>query len=144
MEKFFEQQFKMLNKGIVATPQSREDLESFAKANQGSMDMVLMQMAINFGYKIALENVQEELINQNQYQVMKVKRNELKIGQFYYMDDRKDTIGLLVEIDEQSDTLLFDCGASSTYVKSPASGKQHLTPFSLSFGGDFESVVNYK
>ena len=62
MEKFFEDQFKMLSRGIVATPNSREDLEAFAKANGGSMDIIiLMQMAINFGYKIALENVQEEL-----------------------------------------------------------------------------------
>ena len=66
MEKFFEEQFKMLSRGIVATPNSREDLEAFAKANRGSMDILLMQMAINFGYKIALENVQEELNNQNQ------------------------------------------------------------------------------
>jgi hypothetical protein len=51
----------MLNRGIVATPKSREDLEAFAKANQGSMDILLMQMAMNFGYKMALENVQEEL-----------------------------------------------------------------------------------
>ena len=61
MEEFFKAQFKMLDRGIVATPNSREDLESFAKANGGSMDILLMQMAINFGYKIALENVQEEL-----------------------------------------------------------------------------------
>jgi hypothetical protein len=61
MEKFFEEQFKMLSRGIVATPNSREDLEAFAKANGGSMDIILMQMAINFGYKIALENVQEQL-----------------------------------------------------------------------------------
>jgi hypothetical protein len=61
MEKFFEDQFKMLSRGIVATPNSREDLEQFAKANGGSMDILLMQMAINFGYKIALENVKEEL-----------------------------------------------------------------------------------
>jgi hypothetical protein len=61
MEKFFEDQFKMLSRGIVATPNSREDLEQFAKVNGGSMDMLLMQMAINFGYKIALENVKEEL-----------------------------------------------------------------------------------
>ena len=61
MEKFFEEQFKMLSRGIVATPNSREDLEQFAKANGGSMDILLMQMAINFGYKIALENVKEEL-----------------------------------------------------------------------------------
>jgi hypothetical protein len=51
----------MLDRGIVATPNRREDLESFAKANCGSMDILLMQMAINFGYKIALENVQEEI-----------------------------------------------------------------------------------
>ena len=61
LEIYLEEQFKMLDRGIVATPNRREDLESFAKANCGSMDILLMQMAINFGYKIALENVQEEL-----------------------------------------------------------------------------------
>jgi hypothetical protein len=65
MKEFFEAQFKMLDRGIVATPQSREDLEAFARSNQGSMDIVLMQMAINFGYKMALENVQEELQKEN-------------------------------------------------------------------------------
>ena len=64
MEKFFEEQFKMLSRGIVATPNTREDLEAFAKANNGSMDILLMQMAINFGYKIALENVQEQLLKE--------------------------------------------------------------------------------
>jgi hypothetical protein len=61
LDLFLEEQFKMLDRGIVATPNRREDLESFAKANCGSMDILLMQMAINFGYKIALENVQEEI-----------------------------------------------------------------------------------
>ena len=61
MENFFEEQFRLLNRGLVATPNTREDLEQFAKANQGSMDILLMQMAINYGYKIALENVKEEL-----------------------------------------------------------------------------------
>jgi hypothetical protein len=65
MEKFFEEQFRMLDRGIVATPNSREDLEAFAKSNQGSMDILLMQMAINFGYKMALENVQEQLEKEN-------------------------------------------------------------------------------
>lgn len=65
MEKFFEEQFRMLSRGLVATPNSREDLEQFAKANQGSMDILLMQMAMNFGYKMALENVQEELHKQS-------------------------------------------------------------------------------
>lgn len=49
-----------LDRGIVATPRDREYLESFAKATGGS-GFLLMQMAMNFGYKIALENVQDEL-----------------------------------------------------------------------------------
>ena len=56
---FVEHEIKMLDKGIVATPQDREYLESFAKANQGSMDILLMQMSINFGYKIALLNMKD-------------------------------------------------------------------------------------
>ncbi len=56
-------EFKRLQGGIVATPESRESLEAFAKANHGSMDMLLMQMAIQYGYKIALENVLEEVMN---------------------------------------------------------------------------------
>jgi len=50
-----------LDKGIVATPKDKEYLESFALANHGSMDLLLTQMAIQFGYKTALENVQKEL-----------------------------------------------------------------------------------
>lgn len=56
---YIEGEFKMLDRGIVATPGTREYLESFAKANNGSMDILLMQMAMNYGYKLALENVQE-------------------------------------------------------------------------------------
>ena len=59
IQNYIEEEMRMLDRGIVATPQNREYLESFAKANQGSMDILLMQMAINFGYKIALENVQD-------------------------------------------------------------------------------------
>ena len=66
MKEILAQEFKRLQGGIVATPQSREDLEAFAKANHGSMDMLLMQMAIQYGYKIALENVLEEVLNLNQ------------------------------------------------------------------------------
>ena len=46
---------------IVATPESRELLESFSKANQGSNDMLLTQLAVNYGYKIALENIADEI-----------------------------------------------------------------------------------
>ena len=56
---FVEYELKMLDKGIVATPQDRGYLESFAQANNGSMDILLMQMSINFGYKIALENMKD-------------------------------------------------------------------------------------
>ena len=61
LQNFLQEQFEMLDRGIVATPATRENLESFAQANQGSMDLLLMQMAINFGYKIAMENIQEVL-----------------------------------------------------------------------------------
>jgi len=61
LQNYLEEQFKMLDRGIVATPATREDLEAFAKANHGSMDLLLMQMAMNFGYKIAMENVQFEI-----------------------------------------------------------------------------------
>ncbi len=61
VQEIFAIEFKRLQAGIVATPNSREDLESFARSNQGSMDLVLMQMAIQFGYKMALENLQEDL-----------------------------------------------------------------------------------
>lgn len=65
LQEFVQARFNELERGIVATPASRENLEAFAKSNQGSMDILLMQMAINFGYKMALENVQEQLQKEN-------------------------------------------------------------------------------
>ena len=61
VKEFVAVELKQLERGFVATPASFNDLLAFAKANHGSMDIILMQMAINFGYKIALENVQEQL-----------------------------------------------------------------------------------
>ena len=61
LDEYIKGEFKRLDRGIIATPQDREYLESFAKANQGSMDILLMQMGINYGYKIALENIEEEI-----------------------------------------------------------------------------------
>ena len=49
----------LLGRGFVATPANREDLIAFARANGGSMDIILMQMAIQYGAKLALENVAE-------------------------------------------------------------------------------------
>ena len=61
VKEFVAAELKGLERGLVATPESRENLEAFAKSNQGSMDIVLMQMAIQFGAKLALENVQDVL-----------------------------------------------------------------------------------
>lgn len=57
LKNFVEQEKIILQKGIVSTYETRNDLEKFAKANNGSMDILLMQMSINFGYKMALENI---------------------------------------------------------------------------------------
>lgn len=61
IENYIEKELKQLDRSIVATPDEREQLESFAKANHGSMDMLLMQMSMNFGYKLALENLKHKL-----------------------------------------------------------------------------------
>ena len=61
VREYINNEITRLDKGIVATPHNREYLESFAKANQGCSDILLMQMSINFGYKLALENLKEEL-----------------------------------------------------------------------------------
>ena len=61
VKEFVETMLKGLERGIVATPESREQLEAFAKANNGSMDMVLMHMAIQYGMKIAFKGMQSVL-----------------------------------------------------------------------------------
>jgi len=61
LTEYINKELKQMDRGIVATPKSREYLESFANANNGSMDILLMQMGINFGYKMALENIADEI-----------------------------------------------------------------------------------
>ena len=58
---YINEELKKMDRHIVATPETREFLDSFSRANQGSMDMVLTQMAVNYGYKIALENIADEI-----------------------------------------------------------------------------------
>ena len=60
-KEFIQVQLKNLNNGFVATPETRDNLEAFARANNGSSDIILMQMAIQYGYKLALETVLETL-----------------------------------------------------------------------------------
>ena len=58
---YIKQELSKLDRGIIATPASREYLDSFSKANNGCNDFLLTQMAMNYGYKLALENLQDEL-----------------------------------------------------------------------------------
>tara|TARA_R100001198_G_C5168937_1_gene170655 strand:+ start:665 stop:862 length:198 start_codon:yes stop_codon:yes gene_type:complete len=55
---FVEHELQMLDKSIVATP-NEQTLEQFTQANNGTNDFLLMQMAKNFGYKLALLNIKD-------------------------------------------------------------------------------------
>ena len=61
---FIGTELESLNRSIVATPDTRAQLESFALSNQGSMDIVLMQQSIQFGYVMALEAIQDQISKQ--------------------------------------------------------------------------------
>lgn len=61
IKKLVDERMSELSRGIVATPESREALDSFAKFNNGSNDFLLVQMAVQFGYKMAMEDVQEKM-----------------------------------------------------------------------------------
>ena len=60
-KKFIQDQLAKLDRGIVATPASMNDLRSFARANGGNMDMLLVHQAMKYGMKIALQNIADEL-----------------------------------------------------------------------------------
>ena len=60
MKQYLKNELDKLEKGVVATP-TDEYLNDFTKANNGSNDFLLMQMAKNFGYKLALLNMQDAL-----------------------------------------------------------------------------------
>ena len=65
INKYIETELSKLDKGFVATPEDRDYLERFAQANGGSADLILMQMAIQYGYKIALENLKMDYENKS-------------------------------------------------------------------------------
>ena len=62
---YIESELKMLDRGIVATP-NQDYLLQFTEANNGSNDYLLMQMAKNYGYKIALLNIKDKFYEQNE------------------------------------------------------------------------------
>ena len=60
IQKFISTKQEILDRSIVATP-TENTLESFAQANNGVNDFLLMQMAKNYGYQLALDHLTEEL-----------------------------------------------------------------------------------
>ena len=60
MKEYIDNELKKLDQAIVATP-TEEYLNDFAKCNQGSNDFLLMQLVKNYGYKLALLNVENEI-----------------------------------------------------------------------------------
>ena len=61
INKLLEKELAMFDRGIIATPKDRASLDNFAKANQGSSDIILTQMAVQFGYTTALKFIKKEL-----------------------------------------------------------------------------------
>ena len=57
---FIEVELAKLGRGIVATP-TEEYLDKFVGANHGSNDFLLMQMSKQYGYKLALLAIREQL-----------------------------------------------------------------------------------
>jgi len=55
-----ETELAKLGRGIVATP-DEDYLEKFSQANNGANDFLLMQMSKQYGYKLALLAIREQL-----------------------------------------------------------------------------------
>ena len=60
MKEYIDNELSKLNRGVIATP-TEDYLERFSKANNGSNDFLLMQMAKNYGYQLALLNIKNKL-----------------------------------------------------------------------------------
>jgi len=60
LKEYIDKELNKLERGLVATP-TEEYLNDFLNANNGSNDFLLMQMAKNFGYKLALEHIKSKI-----------------------------------------------------------------------------------
>ncbi len=60
IKKHIDKQLSKLDRGLVATP-TEEYLDKFAEANNGSNDFLLMQLAKNYGYKLALLIIKDKI-----------------------------------------------------------------------------------
>ncbi len=61
INEIIDKELTTFNRSIIATPKDRTALDAFAKANQGSNDIILTQMAVQLGYISALESIKSEL-----------------------------------------------------------------------------------
>ena len=61
INEIIQDQLATLDRGFIATPESADELEAFARANGGSMDIILMQMAVQYGAKLAYENILDNM-----------------------------------------------------------------------------------
>ena len=57
---FIETELTNLDRGIIATP-DEDYLDQFTDANHGTNDFLLMQMAKQYGYKLALLAIRKQL-----------------------------------------------------------------------------------
>jgi len=84
-----EDKLQKLDRSIVATP-TNEYLESFTKANGGSSDFLLVQLAKNYGYKLALEEIHRLLDAENQIEFGNrwlMKELVYETARYYEYDD---------------------------------------------------------
>jgi len=61
IDQIINKELTAFDKSIVATPKDRASLDAFAKANQGSSDIILTQMAVQLGYITAVEYIKEQI-----------------------------------------------------------------------------------
>ena len=61
INEILDKELTTFDRSLVATPKDRAALDAFAKANQGSADILLTQMAVQFGYNEALRFIKQEL-----------------------------------------------------------------------------------
>jgi len=61
IDQIINKELTAFDRSIVATPKDRASLDAFAKANQGSSDIILTQMAVQLGYITAVEYIKEQI-----------------------------------------------------------------------------------
>ena len=61
LKEYIQEENSKLERSIIATPASMEDLDAFSRANNGSNDVILQHMAIQFGYKMAMQAIEHKV-----------------------------------------------------------------------------------